>query len=254
MNAHYRKIAKSIIEFALAQSAAATELPHAGFRGRVREIFVRNLLTPFLSPNVGTCTGVVVDSEGGCSRQVDVIVYDRNLIPSLMFTGEEGIVPIESVLATVEVKSRLTKDELVSAIRNAHSVKERRAKYREVMMVTPEKNSPLCCLFAFNSDSTPDKELSRLESAVSQVNNETDHKVYVPLSGVCVGNTSFTCCMKIENDQFPKPTFETLTMDAAIRFVVFLVDQIAILERQRSKMLISHYFLAEGVMGDQEHR
>jgi hypothetical protein len=243
MNAYYRKIAESIIQFALTRSDAATELRHHGFRGRAREIFVRDLLTPFLSPNIGTCTGVVVDSDGGNSRQIDVIVYDKNLIPSLMFTGEEGIVPIESVLATVEIKSRLTKGELVTSIRNAHSIKDRRAKYQEIMMAIPEKSSPLCCLFAFSSDLTPEKELSRLESAVSEVNNETDQKVYVPLSGVCIGNVSFTHCLKIEYDNTPKPTFETLTTDAALRFMVFLVDQIAILERQRSKMLISHYFV-----------
>lgn len=246
MNPHYTKLAESIIEFALTRSDAAAELPHAGLRGRVREIFARDLLTPFLSPNIGTCTGVVVDSEGGNSRQIDVIVYDKTLIPSLMFTGEEGIVPIESVLATVEVKSHLTKDELVSAVRNAHSVKGLQAKFREVMVEIPAKTSPICSLFAFSSNSTPQNELGRLESAVSEVNEETDHKVYVPLSAFCVGNTSFTRCVHIEYNETPEPSFETLTTNAAMNFMVFLVDQVSILERQRSKMLISHYFLGTG--------
>ena len=246
MNHHYTKLAESTIAFALARAEASAELPHLGLRGRAREIFARNLLTPFLSPNIGTCTGVVVDSEGGHSRQVDVIVYDKTLIPSLMFTGEEGIVPVESVLATVEVKSQLTKPELVSAVQNAHSVKALRAKFREVMMEVPAKATPICSLFAFSSDTTSEKELSRLESAVSEVNEEADRKVFVPLSSICVGNASFTRCVKIEYNDTPDPTFETLTTAAAMEFMVFLVDQISILERQRSKMLISHYFLESG--------
>lgn len=244
MNPHYTKLAASIIQFALDRSNAAPELSHPGLRGRAREIFARDLLTPFLSPNVGTCTGIVVDSESGSSHQVDVIVYDKTLIPSLMFTGEEGIVPIESVLATIEVKSQLTREGLTNAIQNARSVKALVTKFREIMAVSiSEKTTPICCVFAFSSDSRPEKELSRLENVVSDVNEGTDRKVYVPLSAICVGNTSFTQCVNIEYDESPVPSFETITEDSAMRFMVFLVDQISIMERQRSKMLISHYFL-----------
>ena len=93
MNLHYSRLAESLIEFALSRSNAATELMHSGLIGRAREIFAKDLLTPFLSPNLGVCTGIVVDSHGGSSRQIDVIIYDKTLIPSLMFTGEDGVVP-----------------------------------------------------------------------------------------------------------------------------------------------------------------
>jgi hypothetical protein len=243
MNPHYTKLAESIIHFALARSKAASELAHPGLRGRAREIFARDLLTPFLSPNVGACTGIVVDSGGGSSRQIDIIIYDKTLIPSLMFTGEEGIVPIESVLATVEVKSALTRDEIKKSIQNAHSVKYLDAHFAEVMAEIPQKSSPVCCVFSFSSDTKPDKELIRLEEVVSEVNQEVDKKIHVPLSGVCVANTSFTQCVKIEYGDRPVPSFETTTENAAMKFMVFLIDQVSIMERQRSKMLISHYFL-----------
>ena len=110
-------------------------------------------------------------------------------------------------------------------------------------MQEPQKTSPICSLFAFSSDSTPNTELTRLQNAVSEVNQGTDSKIYVPLSGVCVGNTSFTRCVNIEYNETPEATFQTLTENAAMNFMVFLVDQMAILERQRSKMLIAHYFL-----------
>lgn len=182
MNPHYTKLAESIIQFALSRSEAASELMHSGIRGRAREIFSKDLLSPFLSPNIGTCTGIIVDSSGGSSLQIDIIIYDKTLIPSLMFTGEEGIVPIESVLATVEVKSILTSDELKKSIINSHSVKNLNANFAEVMSETPKKSSPVCCVFSFSSDSKPETELGRLEEVVSEVNQETEKKVYVPLS------------------------------------------------------------------------
>jgi len=243
MNPHYTKLAESIIQFALSRSKAASELMHSGLRGRAREIFAKDLLTPFLSPNIGTCTGIVVDSNCGSSHQIDIIIYDKTLIPSLMFTGEEGIVPYESVLATVEVKSTLTRYELKKSIKNAHSVKNLQPDFAEVMPETLVKSSPLCFVFSFSSDSKPKKELSRLEEVVLEVNQETDKKVYVPLSGICVANTSFTKCFNIKKEKIPIPSFETITENAAMEFMVFLIDQVSIIERQRSKMLIRQYFL-----------
>jgi hypothetical protein len=117
MNPNYTKHAERIIQSVLSRSEDVSELKHTGLKGRAREIFVNDLLTPFLSPNLGTCTGIIVDSSGGNSFQTDIIIYDKTLIPSLMFTPEEGIVPIESVLATVEVKSSLTREELRKSIK-----------------------------------------------------------------------------------------------------------------------------------------
>lgn len=245
MNPHYTKLAKSIIEFALSRSNAASELHHAGLRGRAREIFAKDLLTPFLSPNVDTCTGIIVDSQGGSSRQIDIIIYDKTLIPSLMFTGEEGIVPIESVLATIEVKSTLTRNELFKSVQNAHSVKNLKARFTDVMSQTPEKSSPICCVFSFSSDCKPKAELTRLNEIVLKVNRGTKNKVYVPLSAICVADISLTKCVKIECDDKPISSFETVTEDSVMKFMVFLIDQISIMERQRSKMLISHYFLKD---------
>jgi hypothetical protein len=243
MNPHYSALVESLVQFALSRSKAAAELMHSGLIGRAREIFARDLLTPFLSPNLGTCTGIVVDSHGGSSRQIDIIIYDKTLIPSLMFTGDEGIVPIESVLATIEVKSKLTRVELKKAVENARSVKTLRTEFAEVMPESRDKSSPVCCLFAFDSDSNPESERNRLENVVAEANHDSHQKVYVPLSGICVGDNVFLYCKTIDENDPPVAIFEHILDRAATRFMVFLIDQASILERQRSKMLISHYFL-----------
>jgi hypothetical protein len=245
MNPFYTKHAETIIKLVLSRSEDASELKHPGLRGRAREIFTKDLLTPFLSPNLGTCTGTIVDSSGGSSLQTDIIIFDKTLIPSLMLTAEEGIVPIESVLATVEVKSSLTREELRKSIKNAHSIKGLHGNFVEVRPRSFKKSSPLCCVFSFSSDSKPETELNRLEEVVLEVNNESEKKIAVPLSGICVANTCFIKCAKIEQKEKNKkiPSFETITENAAMNFMVFLIDKVSILEEQRSKMLIENYFL-----------
>ena len=242
MNPHYTKLAKSVIELALSRSRAAEELHHPGLRGRAREIFVKDLLFPFLNPTFGVCTGIVVDSEGESSKQIDIIIFDKSLIPSLMLTGEEGIVPYESVLGTIEIKSKLSKPELVKAVDNARSVKNLTGKFQEVMPETPIKSSPICCIFAYSSTCSTASENNRLQEIVTKFNSENERPVYVPISGLCIGNSSFTKC--INADQRP-PVFETITVESALNFLVFLVDQVTILSRQRSKMVMSEYFFGE---------
>lgn len=243
MNPHYAKRAQALVDFALSLSDSAKDLEHAGLRGRAREVFAKDLFAPFLSPDIGICTGLAVDSEGNASRQIDIIVYDRTLIPTLLFTGEEGVVPIESVLATVEVKSELSRHELLNAVENARSVKKLQPKYIEIENGSPDKLSPLCCVFAFDSDCTSTREVCRLKQVVAEANEKCEQKVYVPLSGICIGDKSFIQCTKIEHGVVPEPTFNTYESKSAIRFLVFLVDQISIQKSQRSKMLMFHYFL-----------
>ena len=100
MNELYRDMVIAGIRRALNESDAADSYDNEVLKGRAREIFVSNLLRPYLNPDMGICTGIVIDSEGGHSRQTDVIVFDRNVIPPSMLHESEGIIPYESVLAT----------------------------------------------------------------------------------------------------------------------------------------------------------
>lgn len=246
MSQHYAKRAQALVNYALSLSDSVRDLEHAGLRGRAREVFAKDLFAPFLSPDIGICTGLAVDSEGKASRQIDVIVYDRTLIPTLLFTGEEGVVPIESVLATVEVKSTLTRHELRGAVENARSVKNLQPKYIEIKGDFVEKLSPLCCLFAFDSDYNSALEVDRLKMVVAEANETSDQKVYIPLSGICIGDKWFAECTGYERRDVPVPSFTTHEITPAVRFLVFLVDQISVQKSQRSKMLMFHYFLENG--------
>ena len=148
MTSLYRGTAIADIRSALARSDAAGLHNNQGLKGRAREVVVSKLLDPYLGPSVETCLGVVVDCYGNSSRQIDIIVYDESVAPA-----REGVVPYESTLATVEVKTELTASELKKSILNARSVKALDPTFLEVQPPREKKKilSPACYVFAFSS-------------------------------------------------------------------------------------------------------
>jgi hypothetical protein len=111
------------ISSAIAAAKEVGAVEHPGLVGQLREILVRELLRPILPPSVGFGTGKIVDHLGNESRQVDVIVYDRSLMPPLLYGVEDvGLYPVEACLYAIEVKSKATAESVRDAIRNAASV------------------------------------------------------------------------------------------------------------------------------------
>lgn len=255
MNPHFQELAESIIRHAIDRSKAANQVEHSGLRGRAREIFAMSMLAPFLDSNFGVCTGAIVDSKGGESRQIDIIVYDKSLIPSIMFSVTEGIVPVESVLAAIEVKSHLSYEDLKGAIQNARSVKALKPEFREIYDKAEDlpfggvvmKPSVLCCLYSFSSSvSSPEKERERTLKLIREENSKSPQQVFVPISAACVGNESV---LFGEWDSSSRPPTSIITYredKPALRFISFLIDQISIAASLRRKMTMSHYFLEDG--------
>jgi len=252
MNPHYRRTADGIINNVIARAKSAEAFTHLGMRGRARELFTTELLTPFLSPNIGVCTGIVVDSRGSESDQIDIIIYDKGLIPPIMLSQAEGVVPVESVLATIEVKSVFTRAEVRSAIHNARSIKALHTDFREATDRGPAscfgvgyKSSVLCCLFGFVTDQDIIKECGRIRDLVEESNKDLEPKnrVLLPLSAICVGN-EIAIQPSIAGWESPiVANYTEVRSNAALHFLSFLVDQLAIMEVQRRKMFMSQYFL-----------
>lgn len=97
---------------------------HHGSRGTQREEIVRDFLSLYIARNfevVHNCEIVAV--TGDAADQSDVAVIDITT-PKLQNLRSHRIVPIEYVYGVVEVKSRLTKQELEGACENIKSVKQ----------------------------------------------------------------------------------------------------------------------------------
>jgi hypothetical protein len=122
MNTTYRSLFVSRIAAAIGDARAATVITHSGVKGTIREILVRDLFRPLLPSDLGIGTGQVATANNELSPQQDVVIYNRRILPPVLFEETVGIFPVESVLATVEVKTMLNAGELQSAYNNAKTL------------------------------------------------------------------------------------------------------------------------------------
>lgn len=89
--------------------------------GDAREAIVEGVLKRILPPAYEIGRGQIIDSSGGKSKQIDIIIA-RSDSPSLALPGGDKIYLIESVLAALEIKSHLDAGDLVEALDNCASV------------------------------------------------------------------------------------------------------------------------------------
>ena len=119
MNEAYRDLIASRVTGAIAAAKAMAAVTHAGLKGQLRETLIRDLFRPLFPADVGIGTGQIVTGDNQLSPQIDVIIYDRRILPAVLYEGITGLFPLEAVLAVIEVKSTLTATELGTAIASA---------------------------------------------------------------------------------------------------------------------------------------
>ncbi len=103
------------------ESRQAGLLEHAPSVGAAREFLVKRVLRTILPPYVHIGTGRVQDGNGNVSSQIDVLVVDPRFPPFEIESGI-GLYLLESVIASIEVKSTLTTTSLRSALDNGRSL------------------------------------------------------------------------------------------------------------------------------------
>ena len=100
---------------------------HSLHKGTPREAFIKEFLEGHLSSNVAIGTGEIIDSNSQPRtqrNQYDIVIY-KTSYPKLDFGGGISGFLIESVVATIEVKSLLDQtgiDQSVKAAKNAKSL------------------------------------------------------------------------------------------------------------------------------------
>ena len=123
MNEYIRSRVRADATHTIALAASEAYIDHHGVRGRFRELLVNNLLAPWLPPYVGCGTGIVLDGNNQAfqSSQEDIILFDSTLVPRISTTtsAPDGHFPVNGVLGVVDVKSRLTRDEIRKSVKTA---------------------------------------------------------------------------------------------------------------------------------------
>lgn len=129
-------------------------IEHMGVRGSSRENMLREYIRQLLPQKFAVGNGIVTDVNGTQSKQQDFFVYDAFNSPIFLRMESSCVIPVESVYATVEVKSTLTKETLKQSIENIKSVKQLEITVLKNSIFIPSQyNFILGTVFSYTSDS-----------------------------------------------------------------------------------------------------
>ena len=86
-----------------------------------RAAFIRGVLEPFLPSSYAIGSGRIIDSAGQSSDLIDIVIYRRDF-PRLNLPGSSDVFLYESVLATIEVRTKLIRKTLFDALDTCASI------------------------------------------------------------------------------------------------------------------------------------
>ena len=190
-NQLFRERLISRINNAIKEAKEVKAIDHRGLEGRLREIIVEQLLKPFLPGGFEIGTGKIVDSHNNLSPETDIIIYNRRILPPILYSERDGVFPIEACFYAIEVKSTITSKEIDDAINKAQRISRLKyiyGKYDASNDPIPHDIIPVIpCLFAFNTDLSPDgkSEFQRLSERIPSFSTNP------LLRGVCVVNQGY---------------------------------------------------------------
>ena len=102
---------------------ARAHIGHPGDKGAVSEGEWLGLLRNFLPSRYCVDKATVIDSQGGTSESIDLVVYDRHHSPLVFEQGGFLFLPAEAVYAVFEVKQSLDAAHVAYAASKAASVR-----------------------------------------------------------------------------------------------------------------------------------
>ncbi len=102
---------------------ATQSISHAGTMGSVNEEHWLDIFRSYLPNRYDVATGIVIDSLGNRSHQIDVLVFDRHFTPTLLDQKNHRYIPAEAVYAMFECKPAIDKAYIEYAKEKAASVR-----------------------------------------------------------------------------------------------------------------------------------
>lgn len=121
LKSHMDAVENSLVQTSLIPANSG----HTLHRGTPREAFIKQFLEGHLSASVSIGTGEIIDAASAPRaprNQFDIVIYKNNY-PKLDFGGGINGFMIESVVATIEVKSLLDQAGIDQSVKAAHTAK-----------------------------------------------------------------------------------------------------------------------------------
>ncbi len=153
---------------------------HKGLNGGLREVFIANFLQKTLPKQLECVTNVeLLDSNKNSSGEVDICIYSE-LSPRLILENTTGVVFNDHVLFCFEVKSELTKQYLVQALKKIIKIK---SLNRDINIVVERNNgsshleleqTSTCCGLVFYGGLSCEKVKELIDEYFKENNIEAD--------------------------------------------------------------------------------
>lgn len=103
-----QQIISSRLKSLISQYESVESISHMVTRGQLREGFLIDFFREVIPQKLSINSGIICDAFGSTTTQLDFIVTDESLLPSIGFEGRIAVVPVESALMSAEIKSTLT--------------------------------------------------------------------------------------------------------------------------------------------------
>lgn len=157
------------------------QIEHNGVKGSAREDLLKEYLRNLLPNKYSISSGIIIDYNQTQSKQQDFIIHDALNCPSFFKTNSNTILPIESVYATIEIKSTLNYDTLKQCVENIESVRKLN-KLQNKNIISNEYNEqyPLGFVFAYSSEYS----LEQIQKRLYELNKTVDGRHQISI--ICV--------------------------------------------------------------------
>jgi hypothetical protein len=99
-------------------------IEHPRHRGDAREADLTNVIRPMFPASIEFAKGFVLNKIAAHSREQDILLLDSSTASAVIQTDGCSYYPVESVLGSIEVKSRLNLVELRRAVINCIGIKK----------------------------------------------------------------------------------------------------------------------------------
>lgn len=142
-------------------------IQHPRHRGDTREEDFQDMLRTILPGGLSISKGYAINPETMTSLEQDCLIFDSNQGVDLTSNGSISHLPVETILASVEVKSKLTLSELRRAVINCVSLK----KIASRMGSWNVPDFPQICysIFAYEAPGTLEETTKRLNKYLENV-------------------------------------------------------------------------------------
>ena len=195
-------------------------LPHSGEKGEEVEKILKEFLNSHLPQRFRASSGILIDNENNISRQTDVIIYDALSSPIYRHSEKTQIIPFDTVVAVIEVKSCLNKNEIKDAFEKIVSCKKLKKRPLSQLDQRPTGSrlttiGTFGIIFGFDSDT----KLETLAENIKEFNKDYESKLWPDMvivldKGVINYGISYPGEMDIAgvlaplcDDKFPVPPF-----------------------------------------------